>query len=93
MPVQYDINAIALLRRHYCCVALCHSSSGERVERTLRNAKAVVSFLNNTERKMWVLKIRRNLGADFKVNKNMKVSTLHFTAEMITLLEKQSIMF
>ena len=64
---------------------LCHSSSGEKAERE-RLGMQRLSFhsfpdVTTQKGKMWVVKIRRDLGPDFKVNKNTKVCSLHFTAD------------
>ena len=72
-------------RGQYCCVPLCHSFYGERVERKRLGMQrlSIHSFPSVTTQKgkMWVQKIRQNLGADFKVDKNTKVCSLYFTAD------------
>ena len=69
----------------YCCVPLCRSSSGERLERE-RLGMARVSFHSfpdvKTDRgKLWIAKIRRDPGSNFVVNLNTKVCSLHFTTD------------
>lgn len=69
----------------YCCVPLCRSSSGEGQERE-RLGMQRLSFHSfpdvTTDRgKSWLVKIRRDLGPTFVINKNTKVCSLHFTAE------------
>ena len=69
-------------RGYYCCVPLCRSSSGEQFERK-RLGLPPVSFHcfpdTKTEKgNLWIAKIRRDPGKDFKVTKNTKVCSLHF---------------
>ena len=63
----------------YCCVPLCHSTSGAQAERKSLGYGRVLfhSFPNCTtdkERTMkWIAKIRRDPGPDFEINSNTNV--------------------
>ena len=69
-------------RGYYCCVPLCRSSSGEQFKRK-RLGLPPISFhcfpdAKTEKGKLWIAKIRRNPGKDFKITKNTKVCSLHF---------------
>ena len=69
----------------YCCVPLCRSSSGQRLERE-RLGMARLSFhsfpgVKTDKGKLWIAKICRDPGPKFKVNHNTKVCSLHFTVD------------
>jgi len=69
----------------YCCVAMCRSSSRERLERE-RLGMSRLSFHSfrdvKTDRaKLWIAKIRRDPGRNFVVSQNTKVCLLNFTVE------------
>ncbi|XP_065894872.1 uncharacterized protein [Dysidea avara] len=72
-------------RGQYCCVPLCHSSSGEKAERE-RLGMQRLSFhsfpdVSSDKGKMWIAKIRRDPGPNFVINSNTKVCSLHFTLD------------
>ena len=80
-------------RGYYCCVPLCRSSSGEQFERR-RLGLPAVSFHSfpdpKTEKgKLWITKIRRDPGKDFKITKNTKVCSLHFKPQDFLYSELQ----
>ena len=75
-------SAVKAWRGYYCCVPLCRSSAGEQFEQR-RLGLPVVSFHSlpdpKTQKgKLWITKIRRDPGKDFKITKNTKVCSLHF---------------
>ena len=77
----------SLWKGQYCCVPLCHHSSGESVERKLLNSGRISfhSFPNlSTDRERalkWIVKIRRDPGTSFVINKNTKICSEHFKLE------------
>ena len=78
---------------YYCCVPLCRSSSGEQFERR-RLGLPAVSFHSfpdpKTEKgKLWITKIRRDPGKDFKITKNTKICSLHFKPQDFLYSELQ----
>ena len=77
----------SLWKGQYCCVPLCHHSSGESVERKLLNSGRISfhSFPNlSTDRERalkWIVKIRRDPRTSFVINKNTKICSEHFKLE------------
>ena len=74
-----------LWKGSYCCVPLCHSSSGKNTERK-KLGLPTVSFhvfpdIKTQKGKDWIKRIRREPGPKFKVTKNTKVCSLHFTPQ------------
>ena len=72
-------------RGHYCCVPLCHNSSGGHQERSQLGLPKI-SFhcfpeVNSEKGKAWIQKIRRDPGSDFIINKRTKVCSEHFTPD------------
>ena len=69
-------------RGHYCCVPLCHNSSGclkERKELGLPK----ISFhafpdVRSVKGKQWIKLIRRDPGSNFIITKNTKICSEHF---------------
>ena len=68
-------------RGNYCCVPLCRNSSGQREERE-RLGLQKISFhsfpKDDKMKKEWFVKIRRDPGINFTVNKHTKVCSEHF---------------
>ena len=86
-------SAVKSWRGHYCCVPLCRSSSGEQFEQK-RLGLPAVSFHSfpdpKTERgKLWITKVRRDPGKDFKITKNTKVCSIHFKPQDFLYSELQ----
>lgn len=69
-------------RGYYCCVPLCHNSSGSHKERSDLGLPKIsfhsFSKVNSVKRKQWIHKIRRDPGRDFVINERTKVCSEHF---------------
>ena len=64
-------------RGFYCCIPLCHNSSGGYMERSQLNLPKI-SFhcfpkVDSHKRKEWIQKIHRDPGRDFIINEITKV--------------------
>jgi len=61
---------------NYCCVPKCHNSSGRQKERKLLGPPKLSfhCFPNDEDMvKKWIVKIKRDPGVDFNLNKNTKI--------------------
>jgi len=76
-----------LCQGHYCCVPVCHHSSGENALRARFGLSRLSfhSFPNIVKDKaraqQWISKIQWDPGPDFVINTNTKVCSEHFTAD------------
>ena len=71
-------------RGNYCCVPLCHNSSGQQEERERLGLSKISfhSFPKEEKRKNeWIVKIKRDLGTNFKLTKHTKICSEHFTRD------------
>lgn len=72
-------------RGNYCCVPLCRNSSGQQKERK-RLGLSKISFhdfpkAGTVREKKWIVKIRRDPGCNFVINKHTKICSMHFTQD------------
>ena len=84
-PVRSRTPTQKAWRGHYCCVPLCRNSSGQTEERK-RLGLSKISFhdfpkAGTTREKEWIVKIRRDPGCNFVINKHTKICSLHFTKD------------
>jgi len=80
-------------RGDYCCVPLCRNSSGQNKERQ-RLGLPKLSFhvfpkAGTIRYKNWIVKIRRDPGSKFVINKYTKICSQHFTAEDFSSKERR----
>ena len=71
-------------RGNYCCVPLCRNSSGQQEERE-RLGLSKISFHSfpkeEKRKKEWIVKIKRDAGANFKLTKHTRICSEHFTCD------------
>ena len=68
---------------NYCCVPDCKNASAQQKEKELLGLSKVSfhSFPTDSNRmKMWIIKIKRDPGPEFVINKYTKICSEHFTS-------------
>ena len=80
-------------RGHYCCVPLCrNSSSTELQEERKRLGLEKLSFhsfpdTKSPRGKEWIIKIRRDIGPEFTINKSTRICSAHFKPDDFIFIE------
>lgn len=68
---------------HYCCVPLCRNASGQNLQReSMGLPKLTFHSLppvsNQRQRKVWLARIRRDVGSEFVLSSTTKICSAHF---------------